>query len=153
MDNVNVTPVNREFLSSQGILKGMGSKTKNMQDKLKKRVIKQLGKAAKEVVRISGKTPSNLLNKESVNKTVKEYSSIAKEVSRISGKVPASVAKKSDASKTMKQYNSAFDINKIQAEDIKKQGGKTPANVVKQIQSKRAYDVKYGPGLYKSKKK
>ena len=41
----------------------------------------------------------------------------------------------------------------IPIEDIIEQGGVTPAALAKEIQSKRSYDVKYGPGLYKKAKK
>ena len=41
----------------------------------------------------------------------------------------------------------------IPLSDIMAQGGVTPASVSKQIKEKRAYDIKYGPGLYKPKPK
>ena len=41
----------------------------------------------------------------------------------------------------------------ISISDVMAQGGVTPSSVLKQIKDKRAYDVKYGPGLYKAKSK
>jgi hypothetical protein len=41
----------------------------------------------------------------------------------------------------------------IAISEIMAQGGVTPSSVSKQIKDKKAYDVKYGPGLYKSKTK
>lgn len=92
---IAVPSITREVLSSQGLIKGVGSKKKLMQQ------------------------PKKRLKKD-VNKMLDPK---------------------------------AFNINKLQAEDAKKQGGKTPASVIKQIKEKGAYDVKYGPGLYKKKKK
>jgi hypothetical protein len=41
----------------------------------------------------------------------------------------------------------------ISLSDVMAQGGVTPSSVSKQIKDKRAYDVKFGPGLYKPKSK
>lgn len=46
-----------------------------------------------------------------------------------------------------------IDMEKISKQDVKAQGGKTPSSVVKEIQKNKSYGVKFGPGLYKSKKK
>jgi hypothetical protein len=97
---VSVPSVTREILSTQGLLKGVGTKLKRMQQPKKKKIAGAAGAAGKRMM---------------------------------------------DIPRT-------FDINKVQAQDIKAQGGKTPSSVAKQIKEKRAYDVKYGPGLYKKKK-
>lgn len=90
---IAVPSVTREILSTQGLIKGMGSKKKYMQQPKPKAVKKSSG-------------------------------------------MPV-----------------FFDAKKEMEQAEKLQGGKTPASVIKQIKEKGAYDVKYGPGLYKKKKK
>ncbi len=122
---VSVPSVTREILSTQGLLKGVGTKLKRMQKPKKKKIAGAAGNSV-------GKMVGSMVG-----------SAAGKAVGKMAGA----------ASKRMMDIPRTFDINKVQAQDIKAQGGKTPSSVTKQIKEKRAYDVKYGPGLYKSKKK
>lgn len=96
---IAVPSITREVLSTQGLIKGVGTKKKYMQQPKPKMAFK------------------------------------AKPVKKSSG-MPV-----------------FFDANKEMQEAVKLQGGKTPLSVSKQISEKGGYEVKYGPGLYKKKKK
>lgn len=46
-----------------------------------------------------------------------------------------------------------IDMDRVSKQDTRKQGGKTPGSVMKEIQKNKSYSVKFGPGLYKTKNK
>ena len=69
-------------------------------------------------------------------------------------KKPMQEMPKKKASQKPTSADSAFSKRSgIPLSEVMAQGGVTPASVSKQIKEKRAYDVKYGPGLYKPKNK
>lgn len=63
---------------------------------------------------------------------------------------PAAKKETYKATKEDMEYSKRMNIP---LEDVIAQGGVTPAALAKEIQEKRSYDVKYGPGLYKKAKK
>jgi len=75
--------------------------------------------------------------------------------SLVKGGIANDKATKNFANKEINKYSPTkedIELSKrsgVSIEDIMAQGGATPSSVIKQIKEQRAYDVKYGPGLYK----